>query len=192
MACFGITVKAKDAVGEHYVNHTVYAPDLDSADQLIVRYYQDSDEILIEFDQAVQLDDIHAEGASRILETMGKIYFDEMPSIESNVSQKVFEIQFEGTGYNLLAEDNQKIGGFFVSVLASAQEPEQAFEIAYQKLISSQAYQELVAAHEHPNAVMSVHQYCEIIHVDLNISEISAFVFYPPDDQIEDGSVTKH
>jgi hypothetical protein len=78
MNCYGITVKAKDAVGEHYVNHTVYAQDLELADQLIIQHYQKSDEILIEFDQAVQLDDIHAEGSPRILETQGKIYFDQV------------------------------------------------------------------------------------------------------------------
>ena len=104
-----------------------------------------------------------------------------------------YEITFEGTGYDLLTENNQRIGGFFVSVIASAPEPEQAFEIAYQKLISSQAYQDLVATHEHPKAVLSVHQYSELAEeFDLNVSEISGFVFYPPDDLIEDSRIANH
>jgi hypothetical protein len=141
----------------------------------------------------VQLDNVHAEGNPRILETMGKIYFGQMPSVDSDAIQKMYEVQFEGTGYNLLTENNQKIGGFFVSVLASAPEPEQAFEIAYQKLIGSQAYQELVAGHEHPDAVLNVYQYSELREeVDLNTPEISAFVFYPSDEQPENGSFTKH
>lgn len=101
-----------------------------------------------------------------------------------------YEISFEGTGYDLLTENNQRIGGFFVSVFVSAPEPEQAFEIAHQKLLSSQAYQELVAGHEHPDAILSVHQYSELSEeVDLNSPDISGFVFYPPDDH---GSVSKH
>ena len=104
-----------------------------------------------------------------------------------------YKVTFEGTGYDLFAENNQRIGGFFVSVIASAPEPEQAFEIAYQKLISSQAYQDLVVAHDHPKALLSVHQYSELAEeVDLNVPDISGFVFYPPDDLIEDSSITKH
>lgn len=98
-----------------------------------------------------------------------------------------YEITFEGTGYNLLTEDQQKIGGFFVSVHASAPEREQAFQIAYQKLINSQSYQDLLAGHEHPDAVLSVHQCSELTDVDLNVPEISGFVFYPPDNQTENG-----
>lgn len=103
-----------------------------------------------------------------------------------------YEIIFEGTGYDLFAENNQKIGGFFVSVFVIATDPEQAFEIAYQKLINSQSYQDLVAGHEHPDAVLSVHQCNELTDVDLNAPDISGFVFYPPDDQTEHGSVSKH
>lgn len=103
-----------------------------------------------------------------------------------------YEITFEGTSYNLLTEDNQKIGGYFVSVLARAPEPEQAFEIAYQKLINSQSYQDLVDGHEHPDAVLRVHQCNELTDVDLNAPDISGFVFYPPDDQTEHGSASKH
>lgn len=95
-------------------------------------------------------------------------------------------------GYGLLTEDNQRIGGFFVTVLATAQEPEQAFEIAYQKLINSQAYQELVAVHEHPDAVLNVHQYSEITEDDLSIPDISGFIFYPPDEQASENTITKH
>ncbi len=103
-----------------------------------------------------------------------------------------YEITFEGTGYDLLTEDNQMIGGFFVSVIAGASEPEHAFEIAYQKLISSQAYQDLVATHEHPNAALSVHQYSEIREEDSDTPEISGFIFYPPDEQAPENTVAKH
>lgn len=187
MLFFGITVKAKDIIGEFYVNHTVYAPDLDFADQLVIQYYQQSEEELIELDQAVQLEDIHAEGVPRILETQGKIYFGSKPAIDSsNKTQKMYQVTFEGTGYDLLTENNQKIGGFFVSVVASAVELDLAFDIAYEKLSNSQAYQDLVSSNEHPNAVLSIDNCIEIACDDLNVPEISEFVFYPPEEQTED------
>jgi hypothetical protein len=105
---------------------------------------------------------------------------------------RFYQVTFEGVGYNIFSEENQKIGGFFVSVLANAPQPEQAFEIAYQKLINSQAYQNLVNENDHPSAYISVYEYCEVTQVDLNVSEVSAFVFYPPDDQTYDNNVAKH
>ena len=72
-----------------------------------------------------------------------------------------YQIAIEGTGYVLRTEDNQKIGGFFVTVRVSAQGPEQAIELAYLKLINSQSYHDLVAGQEHPNAVLSVDQCIE-------------------------------
>ena len=78
MPVFGLTVIARDAVGSHYVNHTVRAADLERADALILSYYDRSDDEFVSFDQAVQLE---ADGAGAdlegIMETMGKIYFDE-------------------------------------------------------------------------------------------------------------------
>lgn len=103
-----------------------------------------------------------------------------------------YKITFEGVGYNILTETEQKIGGFFVSVLATAPDPEQAFEIAYQKLIDSQAYQDLAAVHAHPNAVLSVYQYSEIRGEDSDTKNISGFVFYPPDEQASENIVAKH
>ena len=103
-----------------------------------------------------------------------------------------YKVLFEGIGYNLLNETKQKIGGFFVSVLTTAPDPEQAFEIAYQKLIDSQAYQDLVAAHAHPNAVLSVHQYSEIRGEDSDTKDISGFVFYPSDEQTSENIAAKH
>ena len=75
MPCFGITVLARDEVGTHYRNHTVSARTLEEADALIVDYYARNREMLLEFDQAVLLEDISADGVDRILETQGKVYF---------------------------------------------------------------------------------------------------------------------
>jgi hypothetical protein len=77
MQCFGITVKAKDNNGLHYVNHTVLAASLDAADAIVLDYYASCNDEFIEFDQAILLNNVHFDGSSRIIETQGKIYFSE-------------------------------------------------------------------------------------------------------------------
>jgi len=108
---------------------------------------------------------------------------------------RFYQVTFEGVGFDIYldySEKYQKVGGFFVSVVVSAAKPEEAFEVAYQKLINSKAYQDLYDGQDHPNAVIAVCEYCELTHVDSNVSEISGIVFYPPDDHVEDGGVTNH
>ena len=75
MKCFGITVKAKDDNGFYYINHTVLAMSLDAADTIVLEYYASCDDEFIEFDQAMLLKNTHFDGASRVIETQGKIYF---------------------------------------------------------------------------------------------------------------------
>ena len=101
-------------------------------------------------------------------------------------------VTFEGKGFDLLTEDGQQIGGFFISVVASASDPKQAFDAAHNKLINSQAYQELVSSNEHHNGVLSVHGYSEITNDDLNATEVSGFVFYPHDEETGANSAIKH
>lgn len=104
-----------------------------------------------------------------------------------------YQITFEGIGFNLSSEDGKPIGGFYVSVVASAPDPEQAFDIAYEKLINSQAYQDLVSSGEHPNAELSVDGYSELTDQDLlEVAEISGFVFYPSDEETGVSSAVKH
>ncbi len=77
MPLFGLTVVAQDATGPHYINHTVRAMTLTHADRMVARYYATSDDEFIEFDQAVELDgDDNPNGPEKIIETMGKIYYD--------------------------------------------------------------------------------------------------------------------
>ena len=94
---------------------------------------------------------------------------------------KKYIITFEGTSYDLLAEDGKKVGGFFVSVLVQANQPEDAYDLAYQKLIASEQYQAMFADHEHPNGALSVSEYAELLEPDPSLSELSGFVFYPED-----------
>ena len=75
MKCFGITVKAKDSDGLYYINHTVLAMSLDAADTIVLYYYASCDNEFIEFDQAILLENTHFDGASKVIETQGKIYF---------------------------------------------------------------------------------------------------------------------
>lgn len=103
-----------------------------------------------------------------------------------------YQITFEGTGFNLSPDDGQPIGGFFVSVISSGSDPEQAFYAAYKKLSNSQVYQELVSSNEHPNATLSAHGYSELADDDLSLPEISGFVFYPPDEESGENSVLKN
>lgn len=74
---FSLTVLAKDDFGPHYVNHTVAASNVSEAEQIVTAFYASGAEELIEFDQAVILDDVRADGRPRILETLGKVYFEE-------------------------------------------------------------------------------------------------------------------
>lgn len=77
MKVFGLTVLAKDIVGLHYINHTVAAMSLAEADNIVLKYYQMIQDEFIEFDQAVELEINCSESKSQILETQGKIYFQE-------------------------------------------------------------------------------------------------------------------
>lgn len=77
MKVFGLTVLAKDIVGFHYINHTVAAMSLAEADNIVLKYYQMIQDEFIEFDQAVELEINCSESKSQILETQGKIYFQE-------------------------------------------------------------------------------------------------------------------
>lgn len=77
MKVFGLTVLAKDIVGLHYINHTVAAMSLAEADNIVLKYYQMIQDEFIEFDQAVELEINCSKSKSQILETQGKIYFQE-------------------------------------------------------------------------------------------------------------------
>lgn len=77
MQVFGLTVLAKDTTGLHYVNHTVVAESLAEANNIVLRYYQVVQDEFIEFDQAVELEMSYSESKAQILETQGKIYFQE-------------------------------------------------------------------------------------------------------------------
>lgn len=77
MKVFGLTILAKDTVGLHYINHTVAAMSLAEADNIVLKYYQMIQDEFIEFDQAVELEINYSGSKSQILETQGKIYFQE-------------------------------------------------------------------------------------------------------------------
>ena len=77
MKVFGLTVLAKDIVGLHYINHTVAAMSLEEADNIVLKYYQMIQDEFIEFDQAVELEMNYSKSKAQILETQGKIYFQE-------------------------------------------------------------------------------------------------------------------
>lgn len=77
MKVFGLTVLAKDTVGLHYINHTVAAMSLAEVDNIVLKYYQMIQDEFIEFDQAVELEINYSGSKSQILETQGKIYFQE-------------------------------------------------------------------------------------------------------------------
>lgn len=96
---------------------------------------------------------------------------------------KLFQVTFEGTGYDIYAENGTKAGGFFVSVLVQASSVEEAFDMAYHKLVNSQQYQERFPPDEHPNGVLNIIEYAEILETDPSASDISGFVFYPEGDR---------
>lgn len=77
MKVFGLTVLAKDVMGLHYINHTVVAKSLAEADNIVLKYYQMIQDEFIEFDQAVELEMNYSKYNAQILETQGKIYFQE-------------------------------------------------------------------------------------------------------------------
>lgn len=93
--------------------------------------------------------------------------------------KKIFVVTLEGKNYDLYAENGQKIGGFFVGVEVQANSPEEAFDLAYEKLINSHQYQNTFQSGKHSNAVLSVSEYAEISESDPSIPEISGFIFYP-------------
>lgn len=77
MQIFGLTIKAKDDLGFHYVNYTIVAKNLEEADSIVVQHYKEIDDDLIEFDQAVELEKIDDYAKQGILEIQGKIYFQD-------------------------------------------------------------------------------------------------------------------
>lgn len=77
MKVFGLTVLAKDVMELHYINHTVVAKSLAEADNIVLKYYQMIQDEFIEFDQAVELEMNYSKYNAQILETQGKIYFQE-------------------------------------------------------------------------------------------------------------------
>jgi hypothetical protein len=76
MYVFGVTVLAKDSIGPHYANQVVYASDIVMAEHVIIEHYKQSDEVLIEIDQVVELEDVKADGTPRVLDTIAKNYFE--------------------------------------------------------------------------------------------------------------------
>lgn len=89
-----------------------------------------------------------------------------------------YVVTFEGAGYNLCAENGQKIGGFFISVTTDSVTPEEALQLAYEKLVTSDNYQE-VAAGEQPGSKLVVSECVELSEVDEINNEISGFIFFP-------------
>ena len=78
MPLYGLTIHARDEVGPHYVNYTVRAASLEAADAIVQDHYDASDEELLEFDQAVELEgDDSTSGREGIVEVLGKVYHDE-------------------------------------------------------------------------------------------------------------------
>lgn len=92
---------------------------------------------------------------------------------------KLYSVLFNGTDYDLLCADGSKIGGFYVSVLSLADSPEQAFQIAHDKLVSSDAYLALFPDPLNQSGVLTVSDCTEISQHDRSEIEISGFVFYP-------------
>jgi hypothetical protein len=88
-----------------------------------------------------------------------------------------FVVTFEGTGYDLYLADNQKIGGFFVSVRVESESVEEAVQLAYEKLVASRDYQG-VASGERPDSALAVSECIESSEPDPSIQGISGFVFY--------------
>lgn len=77
MKVFGLVFLAKDVMELHYINHTVVAKSLAEADNIVLKYYQMIQDEFIEFDQAVELEMNYSKSKAQILETQGKIYFQE-------------------------------------------------------------------------------------------------------------------
>jgi hypothetical protein len=93
---------------------------------------------------------------------------------------KLHSVLFKGTGFDLHCASGEKIGGFFVSVLVVADSPEQAFQLAYEKLTDSEAFLALLADHDHPDGMIEVESHTILEQGDdEGAAEISGFVFYP-------------
>jgi hypothetical protein len=88
-----------------------------------------------------------------------------------------YAVTFEGTEYNLCDEAGNKLG-FFVSVMVRAEEPEQAIDLAFQKLISSERYQATFEPDDHPNGMLAVSDCAEILEPDPSEVEVSGICFY--------------
>jgi hypothetical protein len=92
---------------------------------------------------------------------------------------KLYSVLFNGTDYDLYCASGTKIGGFYVSVLSLANSPEQAFQLAHDKLVSSDAYLALLHDPRTQSGVLTVSDYTELSQFNQNGPEISGFVFYP-------------
>ena len=102
-----------------------------------------------------------------------------MNQARHDCNMKLHSVLFKGTGFDLHCASGEKICGFFVSVLVVADNPEQAFQLAYEKLVDSEALQALHGDHDYPDGVIEVEGYTILEQGDEGAAEISGFVFYP-------------
>lgn len=104
----------------------------------------------------------------------------------------LYKIVFQASGYEYNTWDDPKIAGFYVAVLVHAFSNESAVNLAYEMLVNSDGYIQKFPLHEHPNALIEVDS-ISLMEEDLSQSEqVSGFIFYPPDEQIEDNEAKKH
>jgi len=98
---------------------------------------------------------------------------------------RAFFVTFEGVGYNLYDGNGRKIGGFFISVTVETITPEEAMHLAFEKLVSSTKYQEVING-EQPESTLAVSQCVELLEPDPALNEITGFVFYYPETATND------
>lgn len=104
----------------------------------------------------------------------------------------IYRIVFQGTGYDCNFGENQKIGGFFIAVIIEANDEDEAVQLAYEKLITSEQYMQSFPIEEHPNAKIEVSDIYGLSERDVGEAEISGFIFFPPEDDEVTDQIVRH
>lgn len=104
----------------------------------------------------------------------------------------MYNIVFHVSGLDCNDLDDSKIAGFYVAVVVEAADETTAVNVAHRMLIDCDRYLSMFPQGKHPNAIIEVDSLTFLEEVDETIQgdEVSGFIFYPPDDQTEDNSVT--
>jgi len=104
----------------------------------------------------------------------------------------LLRVVFKGSGYNFGLSELQKIGGFFVAVIVESDSVDLGIQSAYEKLVCSKDYIEIFAEHENMHAEIEVDTVYELSEILTNESEISGYIFYPPEEEGSDETLLKH